>query len=244
MFGIGRAIVDLFLTAGAQVFICDIDRVKLNSLLLESNDRLNGCVSDVSSVDQVEHMFDQATAVLGGLDIMVNNAGIGGPIGPLEDLPPSRWQEILGVNLSGMFYCLRKAIPLIKQSGGGSIVNLSSTAGLFGVANRAAYVVSKWGVIGLTKSLAAELGSFKIRVNAICPGSVAGDRIDRVIAEEARVRGQTEEEIRADFVDSASLRTLIQPVDVAQMVMFLCSDQGRYISGQALTIDGNTETKW
>ena len=241
--GIGREITNSFLTAGARVFTCDIDRGRLDALV-GHNDRLDGCMADVSSNEQVDHMFDQATAFLGGLDIVVNNAGIGGPIGSLETVSPSEWQETLCVNLNGMFYCLRRAIPLIKQSGGGSIVNISSTAGLFGIANRSAYVASKWGVIGLTKSLAVELGPFAIRVNAICPGSVAGDRIDRVIAKEALTRGQTEEEIRADFVSSVSLKTLIQPADVAQMALFLCSNQGRYISGQALTIDGNTETKW
>ena len=241
--GIGRVIAESFLAAGARVFVCDINEAELDALI-DSTNQLEGCVADVGSIDHVEHMFDQVTTAFGGLDVLINNAGVGGPIGLLEELPVSEWEETLSVNLNGMYYCLRRAIPLIKNSSGGSIVNLSSTAGLFGVANRSPYVASKWGVIGLTKSLAAELGPFQIRVNAICPGSVAGDRIDRVIAEESRLRGQTENEIRTEFVSSMSLKRLIEPLDVAQMVLFLCSNQGRYVSGQALTIDGNTETKW
>ncbi len=144
--------------------------------------------------------------------------------------------------MNGQFYCLKRAIPLLRAAGGGSIVNLSSTAGIMGCPNRAPYAASKWAVVGLTKSLAIELGKDHIRVNAICPGSVSGDRIDRVIAAEAGMRGVAPEDVRGEFERSMSLRTFVDPEDIAAMALFVCSDAGAKVSGQALAVDGNTET--
>ena len=148
------------------------------------------------------------------------------------------WLRCIDVNLNGQFYCLRRAVPLIRAAGGGSIVNLSSTAGILGFANRAPYAASKWAVVGITKSLAIELGADHIRVNAICPGAVAGDRIDRVIAADAGVRGLDPETVRAEYARSMSLGLYIDPEDIAATVSFLASEQAGYITGQILSVNG------
>jgi len=165
-------------------------------------------------------------------------------VGRLEKVLESEWVKTIEVNLLGAYYCCRHAIPLLDMAAGGSIVNLSSSAGLYGPPNRTPYVSSKWGLIGLTKSLAAELGERNIRVNAICPGSVEGERIDRIIAAEADLRDVDENTVKEEFVDSSSMKVFIAKEDVAALVIFLCSEQGRYISGQAIGLDGNTEVKW
>ena len=239
--GIGRAIARTFMAAGARVHICDAAEDKLAAFQAEAPG-LGATLADVADQAQVDRLFIDAEAALGGLDILVNNAGIAGPTGPIESMTPEDWRRTIDVNLNGQFYCLRRAVPLLKAAGGGSIVNLSSTAGIFGFANRAPYAASKWAVIGLTKSLAIELGGDHIRVNAICPGSVSGERIDRVIAADARQRGLTPAEVRAEYQRSMSLRTFVDPEDIAAMALFVCSDAGAKISGQALAVDGNTET--
>ncbi len=239
--GIGRAIAGAFHGAGARVHICDLDE----DALAEARAALPGIGTsrtDVSDAAQVDRLFDQALAGLGGLDVLVNNAGIAGPTAALEDCDPADWRRTLAINLDGQFYCLRRAIPALKRAGGGAIVNLSSTAGLFGYPLRGPYVASKWAVIGLTKTLAMELGPFGIRVNAVCPGAVEGPRMDRVIAAEAAAGGVSEQEIRASYTRGSSLRCFIKPEEIADMVLFLCGPGGAKVSGQALAVDGHTET--
>ena len=241
--GIGLSIAASFSMAGARLCVCDNDATVVAGLENEHAD-LYACVTDVSQLGQVEDLFNEIKSRFGGLDILVNNAGIAGPVGPLETVPESEWIKTIEVNLLGAYYCCRHAIPLLDMAAGGSIVNLSSSAGLYGPPNRTPYVSSKWGLIGLTKSLAAELGEKNIRVNAICPGSVEGERIDRIIAAEAGLRGVDLNTVKAEFVDSSSMKVFIAKEDVAALVIFLCSEQGRYISGQAIGLDGNTEVKW
>ena len=241
--GIGLSIATSFFMAGANVCVCDNDASAVAEVK-EMHAHLQVCLTDVSKSDQVEDLFDKVKSELGGLDILVNNAGIGGPVGRLETALESEWVKTVEVNLLGTYYCCRHAIPLLEKVAGGSIVNLSSSAGLYGPPNRTPYVSSKWGLIGLTKSLAAELGERSIRVNAICPGSVEGERIERIIAAEASFRDVDQNTVKEEFVDSSSMKVFIAKEDVAALVMFLCSDQGRYISGQAIGLDGNTEMKW
>ncbi len=238
--GIGWAIAEAFSAAGARVHVCDIDADCLASLGEEAPE-IGRCLADVADPAEVARLFDDALAGLGGLDVLVNNAGIAGPTGRVEDCDTDAWRQTLAVNLDGAFHCSRHAIPVLKQAGGGSIVNIASTAGLFGYPLRAPYVASKWGLVGLTKTLAIELGPWGIRANAVCPGSIDGARMDRVIAAEAAARGLSEAAVRDSYLRQTSLRRFIGAKDIAQMVLFLCSDAGAKITGQALAVDGNTE---
>ena len=208
--GIGLAIAKAFVDGGARVHICDVDERALEEFA-------KGCPearttrADVASLADVGAFFDAAHAWLGGLDALINNAGIAGPTGMVEDIDPQDWDRSLGINISGQFYCTRRAVPLLKAAGGGSIVNLSSTAGTMGFPLRTPYAASKWAVVGFTKSLSMELGEFAIRVNAICPGAVAGPRIDRVIAADAEASNLPLETVRRSYLNQNSLRDFIQP---------------------------------
>lgn len=239
--GIGRAIALGFLQAGAHVHFCDVDEAALIQMQ-DPTGRLTGTCADVSDPEQVRSLFQIVENNLGGLDVLVNNAGISGPTANTEDIAPEDWQRTIDVNLNGAFYCSRFAIPLLKESGGGAIVNIASTAGLHGYPLRAPYAASKWALIGLTKTMAMELGSFGIRANAVCPGSVEGPRIEAVFAAKASARGVSPDEIRDAFRQKSSLRTLIAAEDIAETVIFLSSDSGARISGQVIAVDGHTET--
>jgi NAD(P)-dependent dehydrogenase (short-subunit alcohol dehydrogenase family) len=238
--GIGRVTLQTFVEAGARVVTCDVDQAAL--------DRLRGDLpqvpaipADVADEAAVDRLFELALEQLGGIDILINNAGIAGPTGPIEEITPEDWRRTLEVNITGQYLCARRAVPHIRAGGGGSIVNLSSAAGRFGFALRSPYCASKWAVVGLTKALAIELGRDQIRVNAICPGAVEGDRIDRVIAAKADARGVSFEAMRQQYVEAASMGRLISPQDIANMILFLCSDAGRLVSGQVIGVDGNVE---
>lgn len=239
--GIGRAITETLMVAGARVHICDVDEARLAGAQ-QALPGLGVTLADVADEAAVDRLFGDALDGMGGLDILVNNAGIAGPTGPVDEIDYEGWRRCIAVDLDGVFLCARRAIPAIRAAGGGSIVNISSTAGLFGFPNRSPYAAAKWGVIGFTKTLAMEQGMNGIRVNAICPGSVAGPRIDRVIAADAASRGLPEEEVREAYYRQVSMRCFIDAQDIANMVLFLCSDAGAKISGQALSVDGHTET--
>ena len=238
---IGRAIAEAFLAGGARVHICDIDDASFAELQ-ERYEGFGASIADVSDAAAVDRLFDTALAELGGLDVLVNNAGIPGPVGLLEDVEPADWERTMAVNVTGQYLCARRAIPALRQAGGGSIVNIASTAGLMGYGLRAPYVASKWAVIGLTKTLAIDLGPDKIRVNAICPGTIDGVRMDGVMATEAALTGRTPEAVRDGYLRQSSLRTFIDPEDIAAMVLFICSAAGAKVTGQALAVDGHTET--
>ncbi len=238
--GIGKAIAESFSQAGASVFTCDID-ADLVEAVRGVDPAIGATVADVSSEADVDRLFGEAQSYLGGLDILVNNAGVGGPVACVEDLTLADWQRTLDVNLTGAFLCARRAAPLLKEQRSGCIVSMSSHYGFFGGPARAPYVASKWALIGFTKTLAMELGPFGVRVNAICPGGVEGERLERVIRLEADERGITCEQLREAWVRGCSLRTFVTPDDVAAMIIFLCSEQGARISGQAVGVDGHTE---
>ena len=239
--GIGRAMAEAFMARGDRVHICDISAENLDKARAELPG-LGTTLADVSDPDQVNLLFTQAQTTLGGLDVLINNAGIAGPTGPIEELDLQGWRATLAVILDGTFLCSQHAVPLLKTAGGGCIINISSTAGLHGYPLRSPYATAKWGLIGLTKTLAMELGTFGIRVNAICPGAVSGARMDNVIAAEAASRGLSESEVRARYTRYISLRTFVDAEDIASMALFLCSPAGAKISGQALSVDGHTET--
>lgn len=239
--GIGWAIAEAFLQAGAHVHICDLDGDGLEERK-QARPRLGASVADVADPAQVDSLFDDVVERLGGLDVLVNNAGISGPTGHIETLSIEEWNRTLDVNLQGSFYCMRRAMPLLKQAGGGSVINISSTAGIMGYPMRTPYASAKWAIVGLTKSLAMEAGGDGIRVNAICPGSVYGDRMARVISSEAEARGEETKAVEERYVQRNSLKSFISPEDIANTVLFLCSEAGAKITGQAIPVDGNTET--
>ncbi len=239
--GIGRSIADTFVQEGHRVHICDNSAQSIEDCLSESPS-LSATQCDVSDVAQIEILFKDIQQHFGGLDVLVNNAGIAGPTANVEDIAPGDWDKTIAVDLNGVFYCTRLAVPLLKQNTTGSIVNISSTAGIMGFPLRTPYAASKWGIIGLTKSLAMELGRFNIRVNAVCPGSVDGPRMDRVIAADAKAQGVSEDAIRQAYKNQASMQTFIDRQDIANMVVFMCSEKGRKISGQVISVDGHGET--
>lgn len=238
--GIGRRTAELFHAAGARLFLCDIDEGALADVVAELPGS-GGVVADVADRAAVDRLFEAAAGHLGGLDILVNNAGVAGPTAAVEDVEPDDWERTFAVGLTGMFLCTRRAVPLLKQAGRGSIVNLSSAAGRFGFALRSPYSAMKWGVVGFTKSIAIELGPHDINVNTVQPGAVEGERIDRVIAAKAKARGIPESAMRAEMTDIASMKTFVTADDIAQMILYLCSDAGHRISGQALAVDAGLE---
>ncbi len=239
--GIGRAMAESFMEKGASVHIADISQTAIDECLL-TNPSMTASLCDVSDQDQVSHLFEDIKASYSRLNILINNAGIAGPTAAVEDIEIADWQQTLDIDLTGTFLITRLAVPLLKQAGGGSIINLSSSAGLFGCPLRSPYVASKWAIVGLTKTWAMELGPYNIRVNAICPGSVAGPRIDGVIARDAAGRGVSEDEIRDVYQRQSSMRNFVNTGDVANMAVYLASELGAMVSGQALGVDGHTET--
>jgi len=196
----------------------------------------------VASRPDVARVFDEALAALGGLDVLVNNAGIAGPTGRGEEINPEDWDRCLEVCITGQFNCARLAVPHLRESRNASIVNLSSAAGRFGFPLRTPYAAAKWAVIGFTKSLSRELGEFGIRVNAILPGLVAGDRIRRVLEAKAQQRGMSFEEMEREAFANASLKAYVTPQQLADQIVFLCSPRGQTISGQAIAIDGDLQS--
>ncbi len=234
--GIGRGIAEAFAEEGAAVFACDIDEPGLATLPPGIGHR----AADVADRAQVAAMVDAAVRHLGGLDVLVNNAGIAGPTGRVEDIAPDDWDRCLQVCLTAQFNCARLAVPHLRRSGNASIVNLSSAAGRFGFALRSPYAAAKWGVIGFTKSLAIELGEAGIRVNAILPGLVAGDRQRRVLEAKAQQTGASFAETERTAFSYTSIKQYVTARQLADQVLLLCSPRGATISGQAISIDGDT----
>ena len=239
--GIGFAVAKAFLESGAAVHICDINSEKLETCT-QSLPGAGITCADISDPAEVDKLFEEVASQLNGLDVLINNAGVAGPTAPIEDVDPQDWDRTMAVNINGQFYCARRAVPLLKAAGGGSIINMSSSAGLLGYPLRSPYAASKWAVIGLTKTMAMELGEFGIRVNAVCPNAVEGPRMDAVIEAEAKAKGISETDVYKSLVQGTSMRTFVTTDDVSNMILFLCSNAGSRISGQALSVDGFTET--
>lgn len=238
--GIGRCIAETFLAHGARVHVCDIDEMALEAFLAD-NPGAGISQVDVSSTEQVDAMFEELEAHWGRLDVLVNNAGIAGPTSPVEDITPHDWDRTIAIDLNGQFYVTRRAVPMLKRAGRGAIINISSNAAMFGFPLRSPYTASKWAMIGLTKTWAMELGPDNIRVNAVCPGSVKGPRIDTVIEQDAAKRQVNPRDVREVYARQSSMRLFVDAQDVANMALFLSSNLGATISGQAIGVDGHTE---
>lgn len=239
--GIGRKIAETYLAANNSVHVCDVSSDMIDDFIA-ANPTATATQADVSNVADVDQVYEDFLTRYENLDILINNAGVAGPVDHVEDIEPPDWDDCLAINLSGTFYMTRRAVPLIKANGGGSIVNIASTAGLFGTPLRSTYAASKWGMIGLTKTWAMELGPNNIRVNAVCPGCVSGPRIEAVIEKDARERKVPVQQVRDVYLRQSSMRTFVSADDIADMVFFLTSDAGAKISGQAIAVDGHTET--
>jgi NAD(P)-dependent dehydrogenase (short-subunit alcohol dehydrogenase family) len=238
--GIGLEITRGFAAAGAKLLVCDIQPESLERLAKELPD-VHSCIADVSREADVAALFDLVDSKLGGLDVLVNNAGIAGPTGGVETLALADWERTLAVNLTGQFLCVRQAVPRLRKGQGPSIINLASVAGHLGMPGRAPYSASKWGVVGLTKTLAIELGRDGIRVNAILPGAVDGPRIRAVIAAKAKALGKPVEEMTEVYTSQAALGRMVTARDVANMALFAASDLAGNVTGQELVVDGHTQ---
>ncbi|RIX98511.1 SDR family oxidoreductase [Aureimonas flava] len=239
--GIGLATARLLHDQGCRLAVCDVSEEALARVASE----LPGTVvarADVSDEGDVGRFFEVALGGLGGLDALVNNAGIAGPTGGVEDIAVADWRRCLDIGLTGQFLCARLAVPQLKAAGGGSMVNMSSSAGRHGYAFRTPYAAAKWGVIGFTQSLAKELGPHNIRVNAILPGIVAGPRMEGVIRDRAAQTGVSYEDMEARYLATTSLRRMVTAQDVAASVAFLLSDAARNLSALSFNVDGNVET--
>ncbi len=238
--GIGLAMASAFLDQGAKVAVTDSDV----AMLADAKSRhplLMTFQADATNETEMQTAFDAVMGEWGQLDVMMANAGTAGPTAAIDEVSLADWQRCLAVNLDGCFLASKLAAPIMRKQKSGVITLTSSTAGLWGYPYRSPYATAKWGIIGLMKTLAMELGPDGIRVNAICPGSVEGDRMDGVIKREAAARGITSEELRRGYADCASLRRFVTAEDVADMAVFLASPQARSISGMVMSVDGHTE---
>lgn len=238
--GIGLAIAARFLAAGARVHVADVSPSVLEAAR-QAHPGLGTSAADVGRPADVARLFEEALAALGGLEVLVNNCGIAGPAAPLEDVPVEEWDRTIAVNLSGMFYCLRQAVPVFKARRAGVILNIATTSAVTGLPNRLPYVASKAGVLGLTLNVARELGPWNIRCNAILPGLVDNPRGRGIVARLARERGVSEAEVEAGFLTHISMRTWVTPEEIGDMAVFLASDAARHITGQQIAVDGNVE---
>ena len=221
--------------------VCDIDQTRI-AALGERPGKIGASFADVAEHASVCALFEAVTDALGGLDVLVNNAAITGPYGPVQENDPLHWAKTISTNLVGHFNCVHQAVPLLKVAGGGSIVNISSVAGRLGYPLRTAYAASKWGIIGLTESLAMELGPDNIRVNAILPGIVSGVRQSAQQHAQAERMGVTDDEMQRRYVANISLRRKVSEEEVSELILFITSARGRSISGQSLGVCGNVET--
>ncbi|KNG95528.1 SDR family oxidoreductase [Pseudaestuariivita atlantica] len=239
--GIGRRIAERFLDTGARVAICDADPVAVDQMKSSHANVLAETV-DVTDEAGMDAFLSRVEAEFGGIDVVCANAGTGGPAGRIEDLDYEAWQDCVAVNLHGAFLTCRWAARVMRKQKQGLITITSSTSGQWGHPYRSPYASAKWALIGLTKTLAMELGPVGVRVNAICPGAVEGDRMERVLEREAQAGGRDKEEVRAQYVQGVSMRTWVTADDIADSVLFLASPAASKISGQVLAVDGHTET--
>ena len=240
--GIGFVIANKIVENGGKVYLTDINQKKIN--FIKSSKKYKNKIFaekiNCKNHNEVKKYFDSLKS-FNKIDGLINNIGIAGPTKYLNDISIEEWKNTIDTNLNTHFYFSKYAIPLLKKNKSASIINLSSTAGIYGFPQRSAYAASKWAIIGLTKTLAMELGKFNIRVNAICPGSVEGDRMKSVISAKANLVKKSSKKIKKEFESMVSLRSFVSKEDIASMVIFLLKNQSRNISGQIISVDGNTE---
>ena len=236
--GIGFAIAKKIISAGGKVYISDINKKKINEINKKYKNKIYATAMDCTNPAEIKNYFHKLKS-LKKIDGLINNIGIAGPTKSLENIKIEEWEETIKTNLHSHFYYTKYSIPFLKKAKKSSIINLSSTAGLYGFAQRSPYTASKWAIIGLTKTLAMELGKFKIRVNAICPGTIKGDRMVRVIRDKAKFLKVSKKKIEKEFISMASMNCWIYEEDIGKICAFLISDDSGRISGQVVGVDGN-----
>ena len=238
--GIGLAIAQAFVANGARAHIVDVNAESVANVTAQ-NQGITASVGDVSKPEDLDSLFQDLQNELGGLDVLVNNAGIAGATAPVADYPVDAWNAVVNVNLTGTFLITQRAIPLLKESSAGSIIVMSSLAGRFGYPNRVAYSATKWGLVGLTKTLSLELGPFGITANSIHPGAVQGPRIQSVLEGRAKVSGRSIQGETDAALANQSIKHFVDPTDIAALCLFLAGPHGRSISGQMFPIDGDSK---
>ena len=236
--GIGLVIAKAFARAGARVHIADIDG---SAVAKAVGDQISGSVTDVGDPASVQRLFEDVRMELGGLDVLINNAGVSGPTAPVADYGPAEWDSVIGINLTGTFNVTRLAIPLLKESGQASIIVMSSVAGRYGYANRIGYATSKWGLVGFAKTLSLELGPLGITCNAIHPGAVDGERTRDILQARTELSGRTREQETEAALQNQSIKHFVDPADIAELALFLAGPHARSISGQSIPIDGDSK---
>lgn len=235
--GIGRAMAEGFAEAGFQVWITDLNPEALANL----PEGWRGTLANAADEASMQALFAEIAEQWGGLEVLCANAGIAGPTALVEDVALEDWRSCVSVNLEGAFLAAKYATPMMKAAKAGSIIVTSSTAGQYGYPNRAPYAAAKWAMVGLTKTLAMELGPFGIRANVICPGAVEGPRMEGVLAREAAAKGMTRDQVYNGYALGTSMRSFVEAKDIANMAVFLGSDAARLVSGQVIAVDGHTE---
>jgi len=239
--GIGRAIALRFAAEGCAVVIAGTARERLDATAQElrgQGARVQVSVTDVGDEAAVERMVVGAVAAFGRLDILVNNAGITGPTAAAVDIARAEWDRTLEINLTGALLCAKHALPHMIRAKSGRIINITSVAGFIGYPLRAAYAASKWGMIGLNRTLALEAGPHGITVNAIAPGSTRGERMSRVIQARAQALGKSDAEIEREYLDPTALKRMVSEEDVAATALFLASDEASSITGDTIAVSG------
>jgi len=239
--GIGWATAKICLSKGANIYLCDVDSKNINKIKKHplNNKKLFAYECDASEEYDVEDFFDKIRKKTKKIDALINNVGVAGPTGTIEKLNSGDWERIFKVNVISHFYFTKLAIPMLKKNKNGSIINISSGAGIMGFPLRSPYAASKWAVVGMTKTLAMELGKYKIRVNAICPGTIKGNRMVKVIKDKANFLKISKKKIEKEFVSMASMNCWIYEEDIGKICSFLISDEAERISGQVIGVDGN-----
>ena len=238
--GIGRVIAQRFADAGYKVHIFDIDAGAVEQALSE-NDAFTGTVGDVSRPADVARGMRDAEAAMGQVDVLVNDAAIPGPRLPMEEMPDDEWDRTMRVNLYGPFFWTKAVAPGMKARREGSIVNISTGSVRTLPINRSVYNVSKWGIEGLTKTAARELGPWNVRVNAIQPGMVNNERMRMIVKRIADQEGRSADEVEAEFLQFISMRCKVEPEDIADMAVFLSSEGARRVTGEVIAVDGHIE---
>ncbi len=238
--GIGQQIALRLGQEGAFVCLVDMisEKIKETQQMIEKRNEKKSkiIVADVSQESQVEDIVREAVKIHDRIDVLVNNVGIMGPVKQVEEILVDEWDQTMVVNLRGMFLCCKHVVPIMKRQKRGSIVNMASATGKRPLTQRLPYATSKMGVIGLTRTLAAEVGKWNIRVNSVCPGAVEGPRLTKVFEGIMRFSGKSWDQVVSDRLELTPLKTLIHPKHIAGVVAFLCSEDAAMITGEDVNV--------